>query len=65
MNWLVENDEYDLPNNLRPKCHQNGHNYPAVYGRMHWDEPSSTITKGFNRTAKVDLRIPQLILAVH
>ena len=47
MNWLVENGEYDLPNHLRPKCHQNGHNYPAVYGRMHWDEPSSTITKGF------------------
>lgn len=47
MNWLVENGEYDLPNNLRPKCHQKGHNYPAVYGRMKWDEPSSTITSGF------------------
>ena len=47
MNWLIENDEFDLPNELRPKCHQNGHNYPAVYGRMKWDEPSSTITAGF------------------
>ncbi|MEE2811791.1 MAG: DNA cytosine methyltransferase [Candidatus Thermoplasmatota archaeon] len=47
MNWLLENDMWDLPNHLRPKCHQNGHNYPAVYGRMKWDEPSSTITAGF------------------
>jgi DNA (cytosine-5)-methyltransferase 1 len=47
MQWLIENDEWDLPNHLRPKCHQNGHNYPAVYGRMKWDEPSSTITSGF------------------
>ena len=47
MDWLIDNNEYDLPNHLRPKCHQDGHNYPAVYGRMKWDEPSSTITAGF------------------
>ena len=47
MDWLIDNDEWDLPNHLRPTCHQNGHNYPAVYGRMKWDEPSSTITTGF------------------
>jgi DNA (cytosine-5)-methyltransferase 1 len=47
MQWLIENNEWNLPNHLRPKCHQNGHNYPAVYGRMKWDEPSSTITSGF------------------
>jgi len=47
MNWLIDKNEWDLPNELRPKCHQNGHNYPAVYGRMKWDEPSSTITSGF------------------
>ena len=47
MKWLIDNDKWDLPNHLRPKCHQNGHNYPAVYGRMKWDEPSSTITAGF------------------
>ena len=47
MDWLVDNNEWDLPNHLRPKCHQSGHNYPAVYGRMRWDEPSSTITTGF------------------
>ena len=44
---LVENDEYDLPNHLRPDCHKNGHTYPAVYGRMRWDQPSHTITAGF------------------
>ena len=47
MQWLIDNDEYDLPNDLRPDCHKDGHNYPAVYGRMYYDEPSSTITTGF------------------
>ena len=47
MNWLLDNDEFDLPDRLRPPCHQNGHNYPAVYGRMKWDEPSYTLTAGF------------------
>ena len=47
MDWLINNNKWDLPNHLRPLCHQNGHNYPAVYGRMKWDEPSSTITAGF------------------
>ena len=47
MKWLIDNNEWNLPNHLRPKCHQNGHNYPAVYGRMKWDEPASTITAGF------------------
>ena len=47
MDWLINNNKWDLPNRLRPVCHQNGHNYPAVYGRMKWDEPSSTITAGF------------------
>ena len=47
MTWLLENDEYDLPNSERPPCHQNGHNYPAVYGRMRWDVPAHTITAGF------------------
>ena len=47
MSWLLENDEYDLPNAERPPCHQNGHNYPAVYGRMRWEVPTHTITAGF------------------
>lgn len=47
MDWLIDNDEYDLPNELRPDCHKNGHNYPAVYGRMYWKKPADTITTGF------------------
>jgi DNA (cytosine-5)-methyltransferase 1 len=47
VNWLFDNDEYDLPNHERPKCHQNGHTYPATYGRMYWDKPAPTITGGF------------------
>ena len=47
MQWLIDRDLYDLPNEKRPPCHQNGHNYPAVYGRMHWDRPAYTITAGF------------------
>ena len=47
MQWLINNDEYNLPNDLRPDCHKDGHNYPAVYGRMYYDLPSSTITTGF------------------
>jgi DNA (cytosine-5)-methyltransferase 1 len=46
--WLFESDERrDLPDELRPVCHQNGHTYPAVYGRMDSDKPSGTITGGF------------------
>ena len=47
MNWLVKNGQYTLPNRLRPDCHKDGHNYPAVYGRMYWDRPTDTITAGF------------------
>jgi DNA (cytosine-5)-methyltransferase 1 len=47
MDWLIDNNEWNLPNHLRPRCHKNGHTYPSVYGRMKWDEPSPTITAGF------------------
>lgn len=48
MTWLVENDEYNLPDSLRPDCHRlKEHTYKIVYGRMRWDEPSSTIFTGF------------------
>ncbi|NQW73095.1 MAG: DNA cytosine methyltransferase [Actinobacteria bacterium] len=47
VDYLFDQDLYDLPDDQRPKCHQNGHTYPAVYGRMHWDEPAPTITGGF------------------
>ena len=45
--WLFDNDEFDLPNHQRPECHQNGHSYPANYGRLSWDRPAPTITTGF------------------
>lgn len=36
----------DWPDDLRAKCHRRstGATYPAVYGRMEWDQPSPTIT---------------------
>lgn len=47
--YLFDNDEYDLPNHLRPPCHRDGkHSYKAVYGRLRWDSPAPTITTGFN-----------------
>jgi DNA (cytosine-5)-methyltransferase 1 len=44
---LFENDLYELPDTERPDSHKNGHTYPSVYGRMHWNKPSQTITTGF------------------
>ncbi len=47
--WLFENDAYDLPNALRPACHQNdSHTYASIYGRLRWDRPAQTVTTGFN-----------------
>ena len=47
IDWLFDNDAYDLPNTQRPRCHRNGHTYPSVYGRMRWNEPAQTITTGY------------------
>jgi DNA (cytosine-5)-methyltransferase 1 len=47
IDYLFDNNRYELPDNERPKCHRNGHTYPAVYGRLKWDMPSGTITTGF------------------
>lgn len=48
IHYLFEHDLYELPNEQRPACHRlKPHTYPAVYGRMHWDRPSPTITGGF------------------
>jgi DNA (cytosine-5)-methyltransferase 1 len=47
IDWLFENGEYDLPNDLRPVCHHNDHSYRSMYGRLRWDEPAQTITSGF------------------
>lgn len=45
--FLIENEAFDLPNYLRPKCHQGNHSYKSMYGRLSWDKPSQTITSGF------------------
>ena len=46
--FLIEHDEYDLPDDERPDCHRlKDHSYPSIYGRMRPHEPSSTITTGF------------------
>ena len=47
IDYLHDNDLYNLPNEQRPKCHQGGTTYTAVYGRMYWDRPAPTITTGF------------------
>ena len=47
IDYLFDNDIFDLPDDQRPDCHKNGTTYTAVYGRMHWDRPAQTITTGF------------------
>lgn len=48
INYLFDEDLYDLPNALRPACHRDKeHSYVSMYGRMHPDRPAQTITGGF------------------
>lgn len=47
INWLFENNAFELPNSKRPDCHKDGHTYPSVYGRIRPDEPAPTLTTGF------------------
>jgi DNA (cytosine-5)-methyltransferase 1 len=48
IDYLFDNDLYDLPNEERPACHSDGkHSYVSIYGRLHWDQPAQTITTGF------------------
>ena len=46
--YLFDNDEYNLPDRLRPDSHKGGHTYPAIYGRLRWDKPAGAITTGFS-----------------
>lgn len=48
IDYLFDNNKYNLPNEHRPDSHKGGHTYPSIYGRLHWDKPSGTITTGFN-----------------
>jgi len=45
--YLFDNNLYNLPNHVRPDCHKDGHTYPSVYGRLIPDKPANTITTGF------------------
>jgi DNA (cytosine-5)-methyltransferase 1 len=48
MKFLDELSLTDLPNHMRPKCHQHdGHSYKSMYGRLSWNMPAQTITSGF------------------
>jgi DNA (cytosine-5)-methyltransferase 1 len=52
INWLFDNDQYDLALEERPNCHRNGTSYRAVYGRMRPDQPAPTLTTGFMATGQ-------------
>jgi DNA (cytosine-5)-methyltransferase 1 len=47
--YLLKNNLFDLPNELRPPCHRDNptHRYTAMYGRLSWTAPAHTITTGF------------------
>lgn len=47
MKWMLDHGEYDLPNELRPRCHQGNHSYVSMYGRLRWTAPAQTLTSGF------------------
>jgi DNA (cytosine-5)-methyltransferase 1 len=45
--YLMRTGTYDLPNHLRPLCHQDDHSYVSMYGRLFYERPAQTITSGF------------------
>jgi len=47
INYLHDNNIFDLPNHERPVCHQEGTSYSSVYGRINGSLPMTTITTGF------------------
>jgi DNA (cytosine-5)-methyltransferase 1 len=48
IDYLFENGLYDLPDSQRPACHRDKpHSYKSIYGRLSWENPAQTITRGF------------------
>lgn len=47
IDWLFDNDAFDLPPSERPDCHKDGTTYNAVYGRLYPEKPAPTLTTGF------------------
>lgn len=64
MQYLLTEDEYDLPNSERPKCHQGEHSYKSMYGRLRWDQPAQTITSGFGSIGQGRYMHPELARAL-
>lgn len=60
MQWLLDNNAYDLPNHLRPECHQGEHSYKSMYGRLSWNQPAQTITSGFGSIGQGRYMHPEL-----
>lgn len=46
IDYLFNENKYDLPNSERPDCHKDGTTYTSVYGRMRPNRPAPTITTG-------------------
>jgi DNA (cytosine-5)-methyltransferase 1 len=64
MKYLLDNDEYDLPSEHRPKCHQKAHTYKSMYGRLRWDEPAQTVTSGFGSIGQGRYMHPEKLRAL-
>jgi DNA (cytosine-5)-methyltransferase 1 len=48
IDYLFDNDLFELPDGERPPCHRNGgHSYKSIYGRLRWEDCAQTITSGF------------------
>lgn len=48
VDFLFENNLYDLPDHCRPACHRDKqHSYKSSYGRLNMDLPAQTLTSGF------------------
>ncbi len=60
MQWMLDEGEYDLPNDRRPECHQSDHSYKSMYGRLRWDAPAQTITSGFGSIGQGRFMHPDL-----
>ena len=46
--FLFDHGCFNLPNEQRPECHQDGdHSYNSVYGRLWWNKAAQTVTTGF------------------
>jgi DNA (cytosine-5)-methyltransferase 1 len=64
MKYLLDNDEYDLPSEHRPTCHQKAHTYKSMYGRLDWKLPAQTVTSGFGSIGQGRYMHPEKLRAL-